>query len=152
MEIPDRLGALRPKLFRKTTRDALADLMAQRYPAGRRKAVLRAFRSLTDDEARAVCSGTPSQATLEKVLDEGGWGLALELLALRFGEGVDQHLERERRRHADQASRLAAMAGDIRSLVSARRDLAAELDPPRDRRGRLVDRRVGAGADQATDD
>lgn len=81
MEISDRVGAHRPGLFRKTTREALADLVAQRWPVGRRKSVIKAF-GLTDDEARAVINGTAAHATLDKVFDAGGWDLILALFSL----------------------------------------------------------------------
>lgn len=115
MEIPDRVGAIRPSLFRKTTREALADLVAQRWPVGRRKSVIRAF-GLTDDEARAVINGTASHGTLDKVFDAGGWALALDVYAIRFGHAVDLHLAREKAAHEERAAKLGENIRRLRSV------------------------------------
>lgn len=116
LEIPPRFGAHRPSLFRKRLRDAIADALTQRFPHGRRSAVRQVFK-LSDDEARGALRGSLSWETFDKVLDEGGWALALEVLALRFGEGLDQHLERERRRHAERAEQIGEVVRDFRSAV-----------------------------------
>lgn len=141
MDFSTRFGAHRPNLFKKRTRDALADLMAQRFPFGRRSAVKKVFK-LTDDQARAACRGSPSWETFDQVLDEGGWAVALELLAIRFGEGVEQHLARERARHAEHVERLGEVMRDLR-IVGAGTGGGADRAPVRAgvvgpaRRGRL---------------
>lgn len=155
MDVPPRFGAMRPSLFRKSTRDALADVIAQRFPFGRRGAVRKEFK-LTDDQARGVCRGDCAWQTFDQVLDEGGWALALELLAIRFGEGLDQHLERERRRHAALAEDLGEVVRDFRSVAAGgagrgARVVAAEPrhmgagHPPKARAARLTRGDVALG-------
>lgn len=119
MPLSPVFGARRPGLFRKTTRDALADLVAERYRgAGKRKRLMRDF-GLTEDQARAVIEGSGSQAALDAMLDKGRWELALELLAIRFGEHVTQHLAREAARHAERAQAADQMARTLRSWAGS---------------------------------
>lgn len=149
MDFSTRFGAHRPNLFKKRTRDALADLIAQRFPFGRRAAVRKAF-SLTDDQARAACRGSPSWETFDQVLDEGGWAVALELLAIRFGEGVDQHLAREKHRHEQRAQQIGEVVADFRAAASpGRRDGVRE--PVRVASGGVSERRLMGGKETQGD-
>lgn len=134
----------------KDVRDALADYARTRWPNGTAKAFAREF-NLTVDEGRAVVSARTSLALFVRILKAGGWGPALQYLAPVIGEGVDQHLTRERQHHADQAARLGALANDLwpsAPVPADRADCVAAEDAGGLEPGR---RRVGAGADQGAD-
>ncbi len=112
------VGGFSPKLFPGDRMgDALADICQERWHLGRRKAVAREW-NLSDEQARAVCEGAASKATLELIFqhDRGGWPLVLEVFARVIGEGLDQHLSRERAAHEKRAARLATVARDLRAL------------------------------------
>lgn len=131
-------------------RDALADYCAERWPIGRRKEVARAFR-LSAEQARAVIEGRPANSTMDQVWREGGWTVVLPVFGKLLGEGVDQFIERERRRHAENAARLSALVRDLRPVD----DLGAErrAGAPARRVGDLgvERRRVGEGGTPHTD-
>lgn len=127
------------------TRDALADYAARRWPKGsRRKAVAEEW-GLSADEARAVCQGSASQATLDRVWrhKRGGWSLVLAVFSRLLGEGIDQHLARERERHVERVERLDALAESIRPHRNSGRDDVPGIAPGA--RIERADRRGGMG-------
>lgn len=138
-----KFGARRPTMFKTDhrLRDALADYFAEQYPVGRRSLVAKRFK-LTNDEARAVCDGSASPTTLDKVWRKGGWGLVIAVFTRLLGEGLDQHLERERRHLAEHDQKLGAMVSDLRVAGGLDRHPAyrvagedRRLAPVHDRRG-----------------
>lgn len=143
-----RDGDFSPKLFRTDRMaDALADYCQTHAPRGRRKWAAKRF-GLTDEEARTVCEGSPSKATLDKAFRNGGWALVLEVFAILLGERIDQHLEREARRHAERAEILGSTVRTLRSARRNGRDAANPLDTESDRlasehRGRVGPRPLG---------
>jgi hypothetical protein len=131
MEIPGSFGAKRPSLFTPDrTRDCLADYCEKMWPVGRRKTIERLW-GLSSDEARAVCEGSASQRTLDKVWRAGGWPLVLAIFTHLLGEGVDQHFSRERDRHAEIAGRIAELAEGARAQPDPRMDQLAAGDTQR---------------------
>lgn len=116
------VGGKLPALFDIRLGDALADLCRERWPNGTRKAVAKEW-GLTTEQARSVCEGSAAKATLELIFrhHRGRWPLILEVFARYLGEGVDQHLERERRRHAERAEQLGEVVRDFRAAVHPRR-------------------------------
>lgn len=146
-------GPSHPKLFKTDRlRDALADYLTEQHPMpGRRKAVRARF-GLNDDEARSLCEGSPSPTTLDKVWRKEGWGIVLAVFTRLLGEGVDQHLEREKRRHAEQAERLGEIIRDLRVVADPRSDTAAGMDLQAGRVAPASDRRVGQRSFRRTGD
>lgn len=127
MELHGYVGEKFPLLAADRVRDILASYCAMRWPLGRRKAVIKHW-DLTADEARSVCEGSVSQATLDKIWlhKNGRWPLAITIFGALFGESLEEHLTSERRRHVELARRNGALVRDLRPL--------AGLDPlPSDR-------------------
>lgn len=147
-----RSGPFHPRLFKTDRlRDALADYLAEQHPnPGRRKAVGQRF-GLNADEARSACEGSPSPTTLDKIWRKEGWGIVLAVFTRLLGEGVDQHLGREKRRHAEQAERLGEIIRDLRVVADPRRDTAAGVDLQAGRLAPTSDRRVGQRSFRRTD-
>lgn len=110
-------GDFLPQLFDIRLGDTLADLARERWPSSTRKHVAREW-GLTHEQARSVCEGSASKSTLEHIFrhKRGRWPLILEVFARFLGEGVDQHLERERRRHAERIEQLGEVMRDLRTV------------------------------------
>lgn len=119
MHFSARDGQKLPLLFDIRLGEALADICRERWPSGTRKHVAREW-DLGDQHARSVCRGDVSKADLEHIFrhKRGGWPLILEVFARFLGEGVDQHLERERRRHENRAQQMGEHLRDLRLAVS----------------------------------
>lgn len=128
---------------------ALKDYVERRWPYGRRDAVAREWR-LTDHEARSVCEGNASKATLATIFasDRGGWRVALPVMAAVIGQGLDEYMQEERARYEGLARRADALARDLRPFA----DLAARPPgrerPPRPGGRRSFGRGMGAGRDE----
>lgn len=149
MEIPGSFGAKRPRLSLFKTdrvRDVLADYCESMWPVGRRKTIERLW-GLSSDEARAVCEGSASQRTLDKVWRAGGWGLVLPVFTKLLGEGVDQHIARERARNAATASTLREVSRSLRALPAAHTaaDRGVAPEPDGELAGRLGGRSSQGG-------
>lgn len=139
-----RFGEISHPLFDIRLGDALAELSRERWPSGTRKHVAREW-GLTHEQARSVCDGSASKATLEHIFrhKRGRWPLILEVFARFLGEGVDQHLSRERERHEQRAKQIAEHLRDLRPAGSGghhdgsgeRSRVARELAPERRRMG-----------------
>lgn len=144
MDFSNRRGAVRPELFdTRRMRDALADELKRRYPVGTRKQVEREFR-LSVDEARSACNGSAGPGTLDRMWRRGGWDLVIPVFTRLLAEGLDQHLERERRRHADLAEDLGETIRSVR--------LAADRGAGRGPRMVAAERRsVGSGYPETAD-
>lgn len=97
----------------RRTRDALSSYCAHRWPVGRRKAVAREW-SLSDDEARSVCSGRASWQTFDKIIHHkrGGWAVLFPLFGALLDETAEHHIIKMRKAHAEHAQRLGALLGD----------------------------------------
>lgn len=140
----NRVGAIRPDMFgTQRVRDALADELKQRYPAGTRKAVERAFK-LSVDEARSACNGSAGPGTLDRIWRRGGWDLVIPVFTRLLGEDVAQHFGREAQRHAQIADRSRSFAD-----LSARHSAAQGDEPGWGLGGRR--RRVGERSASTTD-
>lgn len=138
-------GASYPSMpLTRQTRDAFAKYVELRWPVARRKRV-EAEWGLTPDEARAVCEAKASATTIDKVFKHknGGWAVIIPVLGAVVGTSLDQHIENERRVHAERAETLGEV---VRSLRFGRP--AGDLRPdqsgsePGERR-QPQDRRVG---------
>lgn len=117
-----RDGGFRPKIppAASCMSMALAQVLARRFgPIGIRKNILRAWPDLTEDEARACVEGTASKRTLTRVMhhSRGGWSVALEVMALIIGEGLDDHLAQQKEHHDELARRSAALHRDLRAVA-----------------------------------
>lgn len=119
MDFSPRRGAKQPNLFDDDRLEAaVSAYLAREYPTqGKRKQVARRFK-LTDDEAKAACEGAASKSVINKILQAERWRIGLELLAIMFGEGVDQHLARERERHEQRARQIGEHLRDLRLASS----------------------------------
>lgn len=141
------VGGKTAKLFRPDRiADALADLCEERWALGRRKAVAREW-GLTDEQARTVCEASASKATLEAIFKHkrGGWPLVIEVFARFLGEGLDQHLERQRRRHVEFAQDLGEVVRDLRVVGAPSRSFGSR-EPLRMAGGAVPERGdLGAG-------
>lgn len=115
MNIRGRGGQFQPGLFSpETIAEALADAMQHAAPTGRRKYIETRLKMRTDD-ARRVAESRASKVQLDHAFKVGGWPLVLDVFARLLGEGLDQHLERERRRHADLAEDLGEVVRSFRA-------------------------------------
>lgn len=133
-ELHGYVGEKFPLLAADRIRDILASYCAMRWPLGRRKAAQKHW-DLTADEARSVCEGSASQATLDKIWlhKNGRWPLAITLFGALLGESLEEHLLSERKRHVELARRNGALVRDLRPL-------ADPCDVPGDRDGAEVPR------------
>lgn len=123
-------------------RDALMTYAQQAADAAGtpRQTWCRKVWGLTDYEAKHLLKGDASEVVWERILKmrgspHGGWRVALPVLGAVIGEDFEDHLQSERRRHADHVARTDALASDLAALNPFRRrlrgDVAAE---PSDRR------------------
>lgn len=117
-EIPRRLS------LDKGLRDAVADHLRHRWPAGTAKFAARAY-DLTLDRAREAVAGRASLTTLEAIIKRGGWPVALSILADVIGLSVAQHIAEMRARHEEHGKRLAALWSDPGGRSGADRRVAA---------------------------
>jgi len=127
-------------------RDALSTYARLRWPTNTVKQAAREW-ELSIDEGRAVAAARASQATLDKILrhKNGGWAVALPVLGAVIGEGVDEFITAERKRHAQAALRERALLRDLRALAPARRLSGAEPAPAAAEPSRSFRGRVGEG-------
>lgn len=126
----------------KRTRDALAAYCAHRWPAGRRKAVMREW-GLTEDEARSVCSGRASWATFDKIVfhKRGRWTVLFPIFGAMLDETAEHFIVSQRKAHAEQAQRLGALVGDWWPLAAdPRPDRPDHADALGERRRAVGDR------------
>lgn len=128
----------------KRTRDVLAAYVANRWPAGRRKAVMREW-DLTDDEARSVCSGRASWQTFDKIVfhKRGRWAVLFPIFGALLDETAEHFIIEQRTAHADHARRLGALVGDPWLVPDRRHSDPVSLDLPSSDRREPVGRRVG---------
>lgn len=141
-----------PKLFRpERVAEAIAEVLEGAAPHGRLAYTLKRFKKLSPNDARRACEGRASRAIQDAMFKEGGWGFVLEVFALFFDRGVEQHFAEEAHRHARNAERFHALAGKNRSFASGvARDSVAEADQS-DRGLRSTSRRVGKLQAQRSD-
>lgn len=125
-------------------RDALAELAIQSAIAAGDKpqAWVRKTWGLKEYEAKDLLKGNASEAVWERILKHknGGWAVAIPILGAVIGQDLHDFIDKERRRHEDQASRLSSLVRDLRPLGSVRRDGSDELDTARPRRRAASDR------------
>jgi len=115
MEICGYFGDFSANLFPlDRTRDALSAYARLTWPTGRRKSVAAEW-GLTDMEAKTVCEGSASQATLDKVFKRGGWEIILPIYGALLGVTVEQHLIKQRKSHVEHARRLGSLVRNGRS-------------------------------------
>ena len=126
-------------------RDAVANYLRRRWPQHTAKNAARAF-NLTHDRAREAVAGRVSLGSLEAMIQVGGFGVALPILAEVIGYGVLHFLQEQRKSHEDQAARLAAVAGGHLHLASDRRVGDPGPDRALDRRGRSFSDRTSRHA------
>ena len=92
--------------------NALAAYVRQHSPAHSVQWAIHTF-GLTEGEARGLVYANTTLRTLNKALKAGGWSLWLWLGAHLFQRGLEHHLEQERKRHADRATKLAQIIGGL---------------------------------------
>lgn len=130
VEILGSDGAIGPNLgLTRQTRDALRRYCELRWPTGRRKGVEREW-ELSPDEARGVCEGTASATTIDKIWKHprGGWAVALLIMGAVIGQGADEWMQAERKRHAQLAGRYRSLGRDLRAVAPDPRLRADQLD------------------------
>lgn len=73
---------------------------------------------LKDYEAKDLLKGNASEPVWERILTHknGGWSVALPILGAVIGQSLDDHLEKQRARHEQQAARLGALVRDLRPV------------------------------------
>lgn len=152
MQFRGSRGQSQPGLFLPDSMsEALADAMQHAAPTGRRKHIVKRLK-VSEDDARRIAEGRASKAQLDHAFKVGGWPLVLEVFGRLLGEGLDQHLARERERHEANARRLGAVIRDIgasRSFGAERRGgVAAGLASD----GGRECSRVGAGSAQGVEE
>jgi hypothetical protein len=111
----------------KGLRDAVADLLRQRWPSGTAKHSARAFK-LSLDRAREAVAGRASLTTVEQIIKEGGPPVALPIIEAVWGGSLAHYFAELRKAHEDHGERLAALFG-----VSGSRGLADRAGPDSDR-------------------
>jgi hypothetical protein len=117
LEIHDYFGEKSPLFKLDRTRDGLASYCEARWPVGRRKSVAREW-GLSADEARSVCEGSASQATLDKVWrhPRGGWNVLLPVMGAVVGQPIHEFFREQMRQaakaaeHAQEHERIAEAA------------------------------------------
>jgi hypothetical protein len=133
-------------LFRlDRTRDGLASYCEARWPVGRRKSVAKEW-GLSAEEARSVCEGSASQATLDKVWrhPSGGWSVLLPVMGAVIGQPIHQFFRAQNERAAKEAT--VALEHE-RLARAAYRRLAGSSDDPGDSGDRSAPtRQAGNGA------
>lgn len=125
-------------------RDALANYaeIAARAVGAKPQTWVRETWDLKDYEAKDLLKGNASEPVWERILKHknGGWAVAIPILGAVIGQDLHDFIDKERRRHEDQASRLSSLVRDLRPLGSVRRDGSDELDTARTRRRAASDR------------
>jgi hypothetical protein len=143
MEVYGRFGEKSPLFRLDRTRDGLASYCEARWPVGRRKSVAKEW-DLSADEARSVCEGSASQATLDKVWrhTRGGWTVLLPVMGAVIGQPIHEFF----RAQNERAAREAASALEHERLArTAYRALASDAAGPGEgRRSWKGAREVGA--------
>lgn len=116
MEVHGSFGEKSPLFRLDRTRDGLASYCEARWPVGRRKSVAKEW-GLSADEARSVCEGSASQATLDKVWrhDRGGWTVLLPVMGAVIGQPISEFF----REQIKQAAREAQRAEEHEQLAKA---------------------------------
>ncbi len=113
--------------LRLSTKNAWAKWARNLYPNNGVKA-LQAYWGLTEGEAKGVVYAQASQTTIDKLLDHprGGFGLGLEILAIRTATKLEQYIEtqanearRERNRWDAEEQRLAVLEASLRARGSS---------------------------------
>lgn len=124
MEIPSIKWA-RQRTFGldKGLREAVADILRQRWPSGTAKHAARAF-DLTVDRAREAVAGRASLTTVEQIIKEGGPPVALPLIEAVWGDSLSRYFAELRKSHEDHGERLAALVFDAGSGGGPRRGRA----------------------------
>lgn len=132
MEVDGSFGEKSPLFRLDRTRDGLASYCEARWPVGRRKSVAKEW-GLSPDEARSVCEGSASQATLDKVWRHarGGWTVLLPVMGAVIGQPISEFF----RQQMQQAARDAERAQHHEQLAKAayRRLSHHPFDPRQDR-------------------
>jgi hypothetical protein len=144
MDVDGSFGEKFPLLRLDRTRDGLASYCEARWPVGRRKSVAKEW-GLSADEARSLCEGSASQATLDKVWrhPRGGWTVLLPVMGAVIGQPIHEFFREQMKQaakaqeHAEHHERLAK---------AAYRRLADDLDPSGDDRNRAAPSRRSFGA------
>lgn len=114
MEIPRAVRESQRNLgLEKGFRDAVADHLRHRWPAGTAKFAARSY-DLTLDRAREAVAGRCSLTTLEQIVKRGGWPVGLSLLASVIGYSVEQYIAEQRVIHEERWGRFTALFGDGR--------------------------------------
>lgn len=130
-------GKQRKLALDKASREALADLCRQRWPAGAAKLAAREW-NLTVDEARGVVAGRCSFTTYDKIIKgPGGFLVGLHVLETVTGQCVAQFFQTQ----LQQAAKAAQHAQEHERLAQAAyRALETRSVAPRE------DRRAGQGS------
>jgi hypothetical protein len=143
VEISGSDGEKFPLLQLDRTRDGLATYCETRWPLGRRKAVAKEW-GLSTDEARSVCEGSASQATLDKVWrhPRGGWTVLLPVMGAVIGQPIHEFFRQQMRQAAKDAER--AQHHEQLAQAAYRRLAGDPSDPGPDRGPRSGARALGA--------
>lgn len=106
VEVHGSFGEKFPLLRLDRTRDGLASYCEVRWPVGRRKSVAREW-GLSADEARSICEGSASQATLDKVWrhPRGGWSVLIPVMGAVVGQPIHEFFREKMKLAAREAVR-----------------------------------------------
>jgi hypothetical protein len=110
-----------------STKNAWARWARQRYPNNGVKGLMAEF-GLTEGEAKGLIYAQASQPTIDKLLDHprGGFGLGLEILAIRTGISLEQYIEDQARGAADERRRAEDRERYLESLEARWRARTAQ--------------------------
>ncbi len=111
-----------------STKNAWAQWARRRWPNNGLKGAMADF-GLSEGEARGLIYATVSQSTIDKLLEHrfGGFALGLEILAIKTGITLEQHIEHQAREAANARSEWEARERHIARLRSS---LCAVPDHP----------------------
>lgn len=145
VEISGSDGEKFPLLRLDRTRDGVASYCETRWPLGRRKSVAKEW-ELTSDEARSVCEGSASQATLDKIWrhPRGGWTVLLPVMGAVIGQPIHEFFREQMRQAAKDAER--AQHHEHLAQAAYRRLARNPSDPGSDRGQGSGTRTMGAEA------
>lgn len=131
VEIFTRRGTVLPLDQRR--RDALAEYarLASEDAGLAAQAWARKTWGLKDYEAKDLLRANSSEAIWERIVkskhpEHGGWRVVLAVYGAIIGEGVDDFLQNERRKHVELARRNGALVRDLRSFDPVRPRPAGE--------------------------
>jgi len=109
MDFPLNKGEKQRKLkLDKGLRDAIRDMLRERWPQGTAKYTAREFR-MSLDQARHAVRGDASISAIEAIIKRGGLPVALALVEQVTGQSIARYFIEMRQANEDHGRRIAAL-------------------------------------------